>query len=103
MFFVPPAHKMALHSLDGTRHGIACIREWGPDLFGRARNRWRVIRTSNAYTFVDPQPQTRPPNSSKSELPTGTGGQELHLVMPHTLDRENPPLRQARCCGSEKR
>jgi hypothetical protein len=34
---------------------IARIREWGPDLFGRAQNRWRVIRTSNAYTFVDPQ------------------------------------------------
>ena len=28
---------------------IARIREWGPDLFGRAQNRWRVIRTSNAY------------------------------------------------------
>ena len=25
---------------------IARIREWGPDLFGRAQNRWRVIRTS---------------------------------------------------------
>jgi len=33
---------------------IARIREWGPDLFGRAQNRWRVIRTSNAYTFADP-------------------------------------------------
>jgi hypothetical protein len=28
---------------------IARIREWGPDLFGRAQNRIRVIRTSNAY------------------------------------------------------
>ena len=37
---------------------IARIREWGPDLFGRAQNRWRVIRTSNAYTFVDPQPHS---------------------------------------------
>ena len=27
MFFVPPAHKMALHSLDGARHGIAGIRD----------------------------------------------------------------------------
>jgi len=27
MFFVPAAHKMALHSLDGARHGIACIRD----------------------------------------------------------------------------
>src|SRR3954469_21175036 len=56
---------------------IARIREWGPDLFGRAQNRWRVIRTSNAYTFVDPQPQAPVDQfSSKSDLPTGTEGQE---------------------------
>ena len=29
---------------------IARIREWGPDLFGRAQNRWRVIRTSATPT-----------------------------------------------------
>ena len=34
---------------------IVRVREWGPDLFGRAQNRWRVIRTSNAYTFNDPK------------------------------------------------
>jgi hypothetical protein len=76
---------------------IVRIREWGPDLFGRARNRWRVIRTSNAYTFVDPQAKRGPetwPVSSKSELPTGTEGQKLHLVVPHALNRENP-LHQA--------
>ena len=56
---------------------ITRIREWGPDLFGRARNRVRVIRTSNAYTFVDPQPQARSSNSSESEFPTGTSNQEL--------------------------
>jgi len=44
------------------------IREWGPDLFGQAQNRWRVIRTSNAYTFANPKPCGRPPNSSKSDL-----------------------------------
>jgi hypothetical protein len=38
---------------------IVRVREWGPDLFGRARNRWRVIRTSNAYTFVDPKTSSR--------------------------------------------
>jgi hypothetical protein len=37
------------------------IREWGPHLFGRAQNRWRV-RTSNAYTFIDPQVSMRPRN-----------------------------------------
>jgi hypothetical protein len=69
---------------------IARVREWGPDLFGRAQNRWRVIRTSNAYTFVDPQPCTRPPISSKSELPTGTEDQELIPLARPALNPENP-------------
>src|SRR5262245_56363441 len=51
---------------------IVRIREWGPDLFGRAQNRWRVVRTSNAYCFVDPQTRARRAVSSKSELPTET-------------------------------
>jgi helix-turn-helix protein len=69
---------------------IARIREWGPDLFGRAQNRWRIIRTSNAYTFVDPQARARSPDSSKSELATGTEGQELLLPVPRVLDDSNP-------------
>jgi Helix-turn-helix domain len=69
---------------------IARIREWGPDLFGRAQNRWRVIRTSNAYTFVDPRPCARSPVSSKSELPTGTEDQESFLLARPVLDSENP-------------
>ena len=69
---------------------IARIREWGPDLFGRARNRVRVLRTSNAYAFVDPKPSARPPVSSKSELPTGTEGQELNLLPRPALDPTNP-------------
>jgi Helix-turn-helix domain len=81
---------------------IARIREWGPDLFGRAQNRWRVIRTSNAYTFVDPKPigpgrvSSAGPGrfSSKSELPTETEGQESFSLAPRTLDGSNP-LHQA--------
>ena len=73
---------------------IARIREWGPDLFGRAQNRWRVIRTSNAYTFVDPQRQARPATSSKSDLPTGTEDQESFSLAPHSPDAANP-LHQA--------
>jgi len=74
---------------------IARIREWGPDLFGRARNRWRVIRTSNAYAFVDPlKGKETVQFSSKSEFPTGTEGQELHLLPPRPLDQGNP-LHQA--------
>jgi hypothetical protein len=56
---------------------IARIREWGPDLFGKAQNRWRVIRTSNQYCFVDPQPPARPPSSSKFEFQTGTANQDF--------------------------
>jgi Helix-turn-helix domain len=73
---------------------ITRIREWGPDLFGRAQNRWRVIRTSNAYTFVDPQPCARPPDSSKSEFPTETEGQESFSLAPRVLNATNP-LHQA--------
>jgi hypothetical protein len=69
---------------------IARIREWGPDLFGRAQNRWRVIRTSNAYTFVDPKSSTGATLSSKSELPTGTEGQELLLPVPRVLNVASP-------------
>jgi hypothetical protein len=84
----------AIHALESAGiltwvNRIARIREWGPDLFGRAQNRWRVIRTSNAYTFVDPRPCGRPSDSSKSELPTGTEGQELNLTVPRVLEREN--------------
>ena len=73
---------------------ITRIREWGPDLFGRAQNRWRVIRTSNAYTFVDPKPCAKPPDPSKSEFPTGTAGQEFKKEAPKLLDPDNP-LHQA--------
>jgi hypothetical protein len=73
---------------------IARIREWGPDLFGRAKNRWRVIRTSNAYVLIDPKASPRSSVSSKSDLPTGTEGQELHLLAPQPLDPTNP-LHQA--------
>jgi len=70
------------------------VREIGPDLFGRALNRWRVIRTSNAYTFVDPQARF----SSKSEFQTETTNQELNLEPPRAtkveLDPTNP-LHQA--------
>lgn len=73
---------------------ITRIREWGPDLFGKAANRWRVIRTSNAYTFNDPQAcaaRGGPPNSSKSEFKTGTTVQDSFLATPSTVN-DHPPL-----------
>ena len=43
-------------------HRIARIQVRERDLFGRWASRWRVIRTSNAYVFRDPQqrPERRP-------------------------------------------
>lgn len=59
---------------------IARIREWwGADLFGKPQPRWRVIRTSNAYAFVDPgarKAEEISRFSSKSDFPTGTAIQE---------------------------
>lgn len=55
-------------------HRLARIKEWGVDLFGRAQNRARVIRTSNQYCFVDPQPLS--PEPSKFKFGTGTADQE---------------------------
>jgi hypothetical protein len=58
---------------------IKRVRERCSDLLGADGWRWRVLRTSNAYSFNDPSPAERPdfrPNSSKSEKPTGTPDQD---------------------------
>jgi hypothetical protein len=47
------------------------------DLFGRWASRWRVIRTSNAYVFRDPQPRLAGVPASKSENRIGTPDQEI--------------------------
>jgi hypothetical protein len=59
------------------QHRIARIRERCTDLFGRNGWRWRVIRTSNAYMFRDPQAVNSRPVPSKSENPTGTQNQDV--------------------------
>jgi hypothetical protein len=73
------------------------------DLFGNWVNRWRIIRTSNAYTFRDPLPchAGRPDNSetyalgsSKSENPSGTLNQEFSLFRGEIKDPP-PPLGEA--------
>ena len=84
----------AIHALE--RAGIMTwvnrihrVREWGPDLFGRALNCWRILRTSNAYTFNDPKVK-----SSKSDFPTGTAGSSFNTTVPVVptadLDPANP-------------
>jgi hypothetical protein len=55
---------------------IARIREACTDLFGHTTWRWRVIRTSNAYVFRDPQAQLAGAPASKSDQRTGTQCQE---------------------------
>jgi Helix-turn-helix domain len=52
------------------------VWEEGADLFGRANNRQRVVRTSNGYSFREPPPETAGTsgNSSKFGSRTGTEG-----------------------------
>jgi AraC-like DNA-binding protein len=75
---------------------ITRIRERAPDLFGVWGIRIRVIRTSNAYHFNDPQPggggqsAGEGRNSSKSENPSGLTNQDslssLSTPVPRELD-----------------
>jgi len=78
---------------------IARIRDRVPDLFGKWAFRARIIRTSNAYQFRDPQPGhgqnvVSLGNSSKSEIPSGLTNQEsslvIHLPKPIVLDQNSP-------------
>jgi hypothetical protein len=58
------------------QHRLARIRERCTDLFGRDGWRWRVIRTSNAYVFSDPQAAVfgRPASEFRNRM--GTQDQE---------------------------
>jgi hypothetical protein len=58
-------------------HRIARIQVRERDLFGRMVSRWRVIRTSNAYVFRDPQRRLQGVAASKPENRSGTLNQEL--------------------------
>ena len=51
------------------------VRERCEDLFGKDGWRWRVVRTSNQYELVDPQPQRASEFNSK----TGTTVQDFNL------------------------
>jgi hypothetical protein len=58
-------------------NGIERVREATAerDMFGRPAQRWRVIRTSNTYRFVDPI-------ASKSDFQSGTANQVLTSIPP---------------------
>jgi hypothetical protein len=47
------------------------------DLFGQWAQRWRIVRTSNAYVFRDPLPCHEGRGASKFENPTGTLNQDI--------------------------
>jgi hypothetical protein len=82
---------------------IVRVRDWEPDLFGRARTRIRVVRTSNQYVLIDPKP-------SKSEFQTGTACHLSILEAPRLpkpdLDPANPLhralIKLGKLLGSEK-
>jgi hypothetical protein len=76
------------------QHRITRIRERCTDLFGRTAWRWRVIRTSNAYVFRDPQAAVSGGFPSKSENPPGTPDQEFSkLLLAPAVDPESPLAR----------
>ena len=70
------------------------VKEWGVDLLGRALKRIRVVRTSNQYEFIDPDPAAEPPDPSEFKFQTGTKNQALILPMPE-LDPETIRLHQS--------
>jgi hypothetical protein len=77
------------------QHRIARIREACTDLFGRTVWRWRVIRTSNAYVFRDPQATVSAGIPSKSENRTGTQNQEVLDPVPAPAIDPTSPLERA--------
>src|SRR3954469_9558601 len=72
------------------QHRIARIQVRERDLFGRWASRWRVIRTSNAYVFRDPQQRLEGVPASKSEIPAGTLYQEIQSLTAAPADPDSP-------------
>ena len=76
-------------------HRIARIQVRERDLFGRWASRWRVIRTSNAYVFRDPQQPLAVVPASKSENRLGTQNQEILIPLPTPAPDPDSPLERA--------
>ena len=76
-------------------HRIARIQVRERDLFGHWASRWRVIRTSNAYVFRDPQPRPEGVPASKSENRGGTQNQDVSKPVPVAVRDPDSPLERA--------
>jgi Helix-turn-helix domain len=70
-------------------HRITRIQVRERDLFGKWASRWRVIRTSNAYVFHDPQKHPEGMPASKSENPAGTLNQDFQSLIVRPADPNN--------------
>ena len=77
------------------QHRLTRIREACTDLFGRQGWRWRVIRTSNAYVFRDPQLQPAGVPASKFRNRVGTLNQEIQSSIPAPASDPDRPLERA--------
>ena len=77
------------------QHRIVRVRERCRDLFGANGWRWRVIRTSNAYVFSDPQMAVGGRFSSSSEKQKGTLDQEVSSSLLAPEIDPNSPLERA--------
>jgi hypothetical protein len=87
------------------QHRIARIqvRELDPRVVpgGRWASRWRVIRTSNAYVFRDPQQQFAGVPASKSENRRGTQDQDVsNPLLAPAVDPDSPLERALRQLSS---
>jgi hypothetical protein len=83
------------------QHRIARIQVRELDLFGRWASRWRVIRTSNAYVFSDPQRSLAGVPACKSGNQPGTLDQDLSkLVLAPVIDPDSPLERALQQLGS---
>jgi Helix-turn-helix domain len=73
------------------QHRIVRVRELCQDLWGRAGWRWRVIRTSNAYVFRDPQAVNSRPVPSGFGNRAGTQNQEVSgTILTPAIDPQSP-------------
>jgi hypothetical protein len=97
-FALPQAFAEALKVLERAgvlswQNRITRIRERCADLFGGDSQRWRVIRTSNAYVFRDPKAAAAG-IPSKSDYRTGTPNQEVSTSLP-LVKRAAAPVSEA--------